>query len=175
MSTRPKKTRKQLDLMLAEAHARAGGGTSNSWRAISRLRRTLTAYTTRSSRARRPALPDEDEEERPQPRALQIYHEARVKAEAEGQAIRILTDASRMMQAARASMQNALSHSRSMCLAAERCGTCGRGTLSARPSSRYPTAACLHTNQAMQMSPSSFISSRSRLPRRRSAGRTSFF
>ncbi len=59
-----------------------------------------------------PGFPDEDDKEAESARALQVYHDARTKAEAEAQTLRILTDAQRLMRSAQGSMQEALSCSR---------------------------------------------------------------
>lgn len=59
-----------------------------------------------------PEFPGEDERERRAGDALQAYHDARVRAEAEGQAVGSLTDASRRLRDAMIHIEEALSCSR---------------------------------------------------------------
>lgn len=58
-----------------------------------------------------PGFPEEDEKERESHAALQQYHDTRVKAESEGQAVRILMEAQAAMRSAYSSMQEALRYS----------------------------------------------------------------
>lgn len=58
-----------------------------------------------------PGFPEEDKKERESNDALQQYHDTRVKAESEGQAIRILMEAQLALRYAASSMQEALRYS----------------------------------------------------------------
>ncbi|KAH8886881.1 hypothetical protein GQ53DRAFT_726749 [Thozetella sp. PMI_491] len=105
-----KEKRKQLDQMLADAL---------------QVRDDLKGLQGRHDQAQRdldnlydaifqgpsPGFPEEDSKEGAAGAALQSYHDARVRAEAEGQAVRILTDAVRAMDTARYAMDEARSNS----------------------------------------------------------------
>lgn len=102
--------KKSIETMLAEA-ARVKTGLEQDVARHNQAQRDLDGLYDSIFKGPTPEFPEEDAKERELSETLQQYHDARSKAETEGQAVRILQAAQASMRNALRSMQEALAYS----------------------------------------------------------------
>lgn len=102
--------KKSIETMLAEA-ARVKTGLEQDVARHNQAQRDLDGLYDSIFKGPTPEFPEEDAKERELTETLQQYHDARSKAETEGQAVKILQDAQASMRNALRSMQEALAYS----------------------------------------------------------------
>jgi hypothetical protein len=102
--------KKSIETMLAEA-VRVRQGMEQDVARHNQAQRDLDNLYDSIFKGPTPGFPDEDAKEKEVTEALQQYHDARAKAESEGQAVKILTDAQTSIRNALMSMQEALAYS----------------------------------------------------------------
>jgi hypothetical protein len=102
--------KKSIQTMLAEA-VRVRQGMEQDVARHNQAQRDLDSLYDSIFKGPSPGFPEEDAKEKELTDTLQQYHHARAKAESEGQAAKILTDAQTSMRNALMSMQEALAYS----------------------------------------------------------------
>jgi hypothetical protein len=102
--------KKSIDTMLAEA-MRVKQGLEQDVARHNQAQRDLDSLYDSIFKGPTPEFPEEDAKERELTETLQQYHDARSKAESEGQAVKILQDAQASMRNALRAMQEALAYS----------------------------------------------------------------
>jgi hypothetical protein len=103
-------TKKSIEAMLAEA-SRVKQGIEQDVARHNQAQRDLDSLYDSIFKGPTPGFPEEDAKERELTETLQQYHDARSKAESEGQAVKILQDGQTSMRNALRAMQDALAYS----------------------------------------------------------------